>query len=253
MKKILCNKKYSGILWAIVIASVFVAISLGIRPFFNGVAWFTFSSISRFVFGCLILVIGKKLYDRPMKELLSMKGSKKALMAGCGFLFYFLYYVVVWCLGISSIKGLTIGLFVSQIILQQVTTGFYEELNYRVLVLEGYFYNTQNCKNKIIYGLISFLLFGAVHVVGGWDTYRFLQTGVIGFAFAAMYLKSQNIVIPMLLHFLYDIFANLTDYIEWNRSSLFVSMNSLYNVVLIIMFVISLAMLFKKEKKCDRI
>ncbi len=231
------------------IASVFVAISLGIRPFLNGVAWFTFSSVSRFVFGCLILVIVKKLYDRPMKELLSMKGSKSALIAGCGFLLFFLYYIVVWCLGISSIKGLTIGLFVSQVILQQVATGFYEELNYRVLVLEGYFYNTQNCKNKIIYGLISFLLFGVVHVVGGWDTYRFLQTGAIGFAFAVMYLKSGNIVIPMLLHFLYDIFVNLTGYIEWNCSTLFVSMNSLFNVMLIIMFVISVIMLFQKEKK----
>ena len=184
MKKILCNKKYSGILWAIVVASIFVAISLWGLQFFSGVSWFVFSSILRFVFGFLILFIISKLYDTPIKKVLSIRGSKKALVAGSGFLIFFLYYLIVWCSGIKSITGLTIGLLLSKIILQQIATGFYEELNYRVLILEGYYYGTQNIKNKLLYSFVSFLLFGAVHVVNGWDTYRFLQAGAIGFSFA---------------------------------------------------------------------
>ncbi|MGN0594678.1 MAG: type II CAAX prenyl endopeptidase Rce1 family protein [Hominimerdicola sp.] len=248
MKKMLCNKKYSGILWAIVIASLFVTISFGVIKFLNGIPWFIFSSILRFVFGFIILFAVKKLYDKPIKEVLSIKGSKIALVAGSGFVVYFFYYLLVWFSGIKSITGLTIGLLISRFFLQQIATGFYEELNYRVLILEGYFYGAQNIKNKLIYGFVSFLLFGAVHVINGWSTYRFFQTGVIGFAFAVMYLKSRNILLPMLLHFLYDIFANLTDYIEWNNSTLFVNMNSIFDIMLIIMFVISLIMLLKKEK-----
>lgn len=248
MKKILCNKKYSGILWAIVVASVFVTISLLGIQFLNGTRWFIFSSILRFVFGFIILFIAKKLYDTPIKKVLSIKESKKALIAGSGFLIFFLYYLIVWCSGIKSITGLTIWLLISKVILQQIATGFYEELNYRFLILEGYFYGIQNIKNKLMYGFISFLLFGAVHVVDGWSTYRFLQTGVIGFAFAVMYLKSRNIVIPMVLHFIYDVFANLADYIEWNNSTLFVNMNSIFDIMLIIMFAISVIMLLMKAK-----
>ena len=63
MKKIFCNKKYSGILWAIFTASVFVAISLWGLKVLSGTPWFLFSSILRFVFGVIILFIVKKLYQ----------------------------------------------------------------------------------------------------------------------------------------------------------------------------------------------
>jgi len=249
MKMILCNKKYSGILLAIVFASAFAVISLVGKQFFSGTEWFIFSSILRFVFGFIILIIVKKLYDRPTKEVLSTKGSKSALVAGCGFIFYFLYCLLTWFTGIKSITGLTMGLLISRLILQQIATGFYEELNFRVLILEGYFYGTKNVKNKLLYGYTNFLIFGAMHVLDGWDTYRFLQTGAIGFSFAVMYIKSRNILIPMLLHCLYDIFANLIDYFEWNNSILFVKMNSIFDVVFIIMFVVSFVMLWEKGKK----
>ena len=114
--------------------------------------------------------------------------------------------------------------------------------------MEGYFHQTHNVKNKLIYAFTSFLLFGAVHVVDGWNISRFLLTGVIGFSFAAMYLQSGNIVIPMVLHFLYDIFANLVGYIEWNNSVLFVTLNSKSDIVLVVMFVVSFMMLLMKSK-----
>ena len=94
---------------------------------------------------------------------------------------------------------------------------------------------------------ISFIFFGLVHVVTGWDTYNFLLTGVIGVSFAVIYIKSRNIIVPMLLHFIYDIFANLVQFIEWNNSLLFVNMYSLFEVVITIMFIISLVILVKKD------
>ncbi len=247
MKQMLCNKKYSGIFWAIILAGIFVGISLFGMQIFSGAQWYLFSSTLRYVFGFIILFLIKKIYGRTMKEVLSMKGSKIALAAGIGFLFYFLYFILRLCLGMQAISGLTAGIFLSKIILQQIATGFYEELNYRALILEGYFYGTQNVKNKLLYAFISFVLFGAVHVVSGWNTYAFLMSGAIGFVFAVMYLKSRNILLPMILHFIYDIFANLQDYVEWNNSTLFINLCSICDIVLVIMFVVSFVMLLGKD------
>ena len=92
---------------------------------------------------------------------------------------------------------------------------------------------------------LSFVIFVLLHVVTGWNTYTFLQTGAIGFAFAVIYLNSGNIIIPMILHFVYDIFANLAGYIEWNGSELFNNVNSVFEVVIFVMFISSLVLLFK--------
>ena len=241
------DKKYSGIPWAIGIAVVFVAVSLLGLQFFSGTAWYIFSSILRFAFGIFILLLAKNLYDTPVKDVLRLSGSRKALIAGSGFLLFFLYYIVLWCSGFRAITGLTTGLLLSRVILQQIATGFYEELNYRFLVLKGYFYGRQNGKSKLLYAFASFLLFGAVHVVDGWSTYRFLQTGIIGFAFAVIYLKSGNIVVPMILHFVYDVFANLTPFITWNDSFVFTRLNAAFPIALAVMFVISLVTLLLPE------
>ena len=248
MKHILLNKKYSGTLCAIAIWAAFIQITFAGHRFLSGTPWFLFSSISRAVFGFITLFIFKKLYNKPIKEILHIKGSKKALVAGMGFLIYFVYYIITWSVGIGSITGLTAGLFFSQIILQQLTTGFFEELSCRALMLEGYFHSPQSIKNKLVYGFINFLFFGALHVFSGWSTHRFLLTGAIGFAFAVVYLKSGNVLIPMVLHFVYDIFANLQDYIVWNNSALFLNMCSILDIILIVMFVISFAILLIREK-----
>lgn len=53
---------------------------------------------------------------------------------------------------------------------------------------------------ELIYAFASFLLFGLAQINGG--LYGFVFTGILGFSFAVIYLKSHNIVIPMGLHFL---------------------------------------------------
>ena len=101
----------------------------------------------------------------------------------------------------------TFGTFLSRIILQQISTGFYEELNYRFLLLEGIKYSKNNIGTKLLFVMISSVLFGLLHCLTGWNTYTFLQTGAIGFAFAVIFVKSGNILIPMILHFIYDVIA----------------------------------------------
>ena len=148
--------------------------------------------------------------------------------------------VYVGCRGIS---GLTAGLFFARILLQQLTTTLYEELNYCFLILEGYFHGNKSVWSRLLYAFVSFLVFGAAHVVTGWSTSAFFLSGAIGFTFAVIYLKSGNIVIPMLLHFIYGIPTNMTSYIEWKDASLLASMNSVLEIALAIMFLVSLVIL----------
>lgn len=182
-----------------------------------------------------------------MRDVLCFKNSKEAFIAAAGFLLYFFYYVILVGIGIKEITGLTAGLLISKLILQQLTTGFYEELNYRFLICEGYLFTQKGFMWKLIYALISAVIFGALHIVTEWDTYTFLQTGTIGFAFAVIYLQSGNIILPMLLHFVYDIIANLTVFIEWNNSNVFTSVYSVFEIMIAVMFMVSVIVLSRKE------
>ena len=249
IKRTLEDKRIIGILLAVIIGAVFVTISLVVNPaFLRGTPWFILSSILRIIFGIAIIMLVKKTYGKSPKELLAFNNARLAILSGAGFLLFFVYYLVDYAAGFGGVEGLSAGLVISRLFLMQLTTGFYEELNYRVLILEGYRHGKQTVGRKIVYALISFVIFGLLHVVTGWNTYTFLQTGAIGFAFAVIYLNSGNVILPMILHFVYDIFANLAGYVKWNDSEVFASVNSVFEVALVIMFVVSFAMLFVKDE-----
>ena len=245
MKQIMKDRRYHGIVFAIELMVPFVLISIYVNRILYGSSWYIFSSMLRLVFGVIILLVAPELYGRSAGEILRFDNAKTALIVGAGFLLFFLYIALTMALGSKTITGLTLDLFLTKIILQQITTGFYEELHYRFLICEGYFHGEETVKRKLFYGFFSFLIFGILHVIPGGDIYRFFLTGIIGFAFATMFLCSRNIVVPMILHTLYDIVANLDRYIEWNQSRLFLTLNSLIAVVLVIVFLVSLYMLMK--------
>lgn len=244
------NKKYSGLLWHFLFAGIFIGISLLGMQILEGVAWNLFSAFLRTVFGIAILMLASKLFEKKPTEILEIKNTKTALIAGSGFLLYFVYYIITVASGFGKVAGLTIGVFISKVIMQQITTGFYEELNYRFLLLEGLKYTKNTIGYKLLYVFGSSILFGLLHCVTGWSTYTFLQTGAIGFAFAVMFVKSGNIVLPMIFHFLYDVIAVTVPYIEWNNHPFFDNLSYIYDYILMAMFTISLIMLMVvKEKK----
>ena len=122
-------------------------------------------------------------------------------------------------------------------------------INSRFLMLEGLKHTENGTGMKILYVMVSTVLFGLLHCVTGWNTYTFLQTGAIGFAFAVIFVKSGNIVVPMILHFICDIFANTAVYIQWDHNTFFDNASSAFEIVLVIMFVVSFIILVLPQKK----
>ena len=71
----------------------------------------------------------------------------------------------------------------------------------------------------------------------------------IGSAFAVIFVKSGNILIPMILHFLYDVIANMAWYVEWNHTPAFDNLYSIFTIMLGVMFIISIIILIVPERK----
>ena len=247
--EIFTNKKYSGFIWHLLFAGVFIGLSLLFIEFTEGVTWYLISTVLRIIFGTAILIVSSKLFDRKISDILSFKNTKGALVAGAGILLFLVYYLITVVSGVGGITGFTASVFFAKVILQQASTGFYEEINYRFLMLEGLKHTRNDVGMKILCVMISSVLFGLLHCVTGWDTYTFLRTGAVGFAFAVIFVKSGNIVVPMILHFLYDIISKMTDFIEWNQSIIFESANSIFKIMLVIMFIISFVILVMPQKK----
>lgn len=144
MKPLLWDKRFSGILWAVVLGAAFLMLSMLIVNFVSGIPWYLLSSMLRAAFGVIILMLGTRLYGKTTREILSLHNSKIAILSGLGFLVFLLCYVAAVYVGCRGISGLTAGLFFARILLQQLTTALYEELNYRFLILEGYFHGNKS-------------------------------------------------------------------------------------------------------------
>ena len=244
-----------GILLCILFYICFLAIARAVKPYLNGAGWYFFSSLQRTIFGLIELAIFVKIFHKnKWTDVINFRYFKSGIYAGSGLILYTVLLTIAIIIGIGSLIDTTFPILFSCLICQQATTGFWEELTFRAFMLEGYTNkNRRNWLCRLAYAGISFITFGLVHAIERDNLTDaidiFITTGIFGFIFAAIYLYSHNILVPMLLHFIYDIAANSQQFIDvWKEESrLF---NVLNNYVLTaafgLMLVISFVFVIKK-------
>lgn len=262
-KYITFAKKDIGVFLCIIFYSIFLFIARTVKVHYNldGADWYVFSSIQRLLFGLIELFVFVKIFKKEKwTNVINFQNFKNGLIAGSSVFLMILLYIAYFVVGAKSFINTTIPIVISCVFLQQITTGFWEELNCRAFVIEGYFSSEKRTwKTRLIYALLSFVIFGLMHAIEECDSfsfalYRFITTGIWGFIYASIYLYSHNILVPMLLHFIYDIFANGVSFVdEWNKSQLFIVLDNYgYFFVLGLMFIISIIYVVKKPSYCSQ-
>lgn len=244
-----------GIILCILFYICFMAITYAVKPYLDGADWYFFSSLQRLLFGLVELAIFIKIFHKEKwTDVINFRHFKDGIRVGSGVILYTILLTIVTAIGIGSLVNTTFAILFSCLICQQITTGFWEELTFRAFVLEGYFNKTKKswwC--RLAYASMSFIFFGLVHAIEcdnfGDAIDVFIMTGTLGFVFAAIYLYSHNILVPMLLHFIYDIPANFQQFIDvWNEESqLFHVLNNyVLTAVFLLLPIAALAFVIKK-------
>lgn len=225
---------------------------------FDGASWYIVSSIQRLLFGIVELFIFIIVFKKERwTEVLHLKNFRYGLVASSVMFLIILFNIVTYfIIGAKSWVNTTVPIIVSCLFLQQITTGFWEELTFRAFVVEGYHQTEHKTKRmRLLYALISFAIFGMLHAVEcdslSMALVRFVTTGVWGFAFASIYLYSHNLLVVMLMHFITNIFSNATIFIaEFNISTTFTVLNDyVYFVLLGAMFLTAVIYLCKEPKE----
>ena len=251
MKKL---RSIIGILLAILFLLLFDIISARINSHFDGAYGYMAKSVQRLLFFFAELIIFVKLYKKgKIRNVINTEGLKKAIPACSAMFLYVIFHVITYAvIGAKSCLNTTVPIVVSCLFFMQLSTGLWEEITFRAFVCEGYYQGEQaSFKRRLLYGCISFLIFGAVHAIecdsSEQAVYRFIMTGVWGFAFAAVYLYTHNILAASLIHFFTDIFLNIPIFIsEWNESALFTVLDNYVQwIMLALIFITAIIFLYK--------
>ena len=174
-------------------------------------------SLVRVVFGLVSLWILVKFFDKgKWRNIIHTKNLRSALFASGGMIVLILMETIILFTKTPSEYWKTLWAFpwqllVAELICQQLATGFFEELQARALLVEGYYqHGERNGKRRLLYGLLSGVVFGLEHFQAG--IYTMVFCAMFGLAMAAIYLHSHNILVPMLLHFIQNLVAHTMGY-----------------------------------------
>jgi membrane protease YdiL (CAAX protease family) len=257
MKLMMKHNIIFGIVLAFIFSGLFIVITIPLRNIItSSTLWRLISSIQRILFGIGELILYIKLFDKGhLRNVINFNNYKKALLAGIPLLLltlFFTFYIIFGCEGFSKLNFW----FIAFLILQQLATGFWEELTFRGYFMQGII---DKYGDKLVYRLLTCLIigciFGLLHAVESISWYdalnRFVKTGIMGVSFASIFLYSKNLLIPMILHAIYDIPANIVDLADIKNplsTLLFGFYNALFWIELLVAIVIIVYPCIKDKK-----
>lgn len=262
------RRRYIGFFYTILLFLAFDTISwlvenlvldkIGITEEENQLVYLLYEIVHRVLYGVVTVVFVKKLYHRSVPEIFHLNNSRKALCMAAGEFVFLTGLIVVNGVGCDfrylHALNLTVALLLLEIVLYPLVVGFFEEILFRVFMLDGYFYcKKQSRMNRLVYVIIGTVIFGAVHYTEG-EPIRILLAGAGGVAFTTIYLKTRNLVIPMLLHAIHDMYTFYCgSYLVYNWTPKKIEFNNSMHIVLpIVSIVVSLVILLweKKNVQC---
>ena len=221
-------KKQEGFWLTLLITISFIVVrSLVVSAFSEPADQYLADSVVRIIFGSLALMFLVKCLDGHfIHRTIHGRNIGAAVLAGAAEIVLFGILAVILFTHTTeadwqefwAVPG---KLLFAHLIAQQLTTGFFEEVTYRGLLLEGYFQSSEKTVSaRLLYGLLSFFVFGALHIIGGGGLERFILTGIVGLSMAAVYLHSGNLLMPMVLHFLHDLLAHTCSMFTYEGTNL---------------------------------
>lgn len=131
-----------------------------------------------------------------------------------------------------------VGVFISTVIISPIS----EELIFRGVLLSKLRLFTPT----IFAVLISSLLFGALHSFGS-----IFSAFVFGICMAILYLKTDNICVPILTHFLNNLFAEIIRFSDFNN--LLFTDNYIISIVSILAIVSAIILFISMKTELNRI
>lgn len=186
--------------------------------FGSGIRLFLIDSAVRAVFGIFAMLILARFYKDRLKELFTRKIPKNTLVLLLPVWICLVAYLLYFFCGESFTSAYTFSFFAC--CLQQVTTGFYEEAAGRGVVMSGMMEKYKNSvKGRLATVLTSGLIFGGLHVMNflfGSSIVDCLWQGFCTFLWgmfiAAIYLYTENLLLPMVIHAVWDIIIRIPNF-----------------------------------------
>lgn len=213
-----------GVFDSILIDVAFTFALFVFRAPFHDAAFYFADGILRIAFGTVALFLFVKRFQKgKWTNVIHLRNFSAGLAAGIGILLLTLFFALVLATGARSVE-ISAQILFGEIIFQQITTGFFEEMLFRTYLMEGYYSGLsaeeRTRGQRLYYSILSALIFGAVHLSGAGSPITPVFAAVGGFIYASAYLYSHNILACMLLHFVYDAFAHCPKYVnEWDEAN----------------------------------
>lgn len=209
------------VLSAIIIAGTGWFVALIIAPLVNGfitaaVPSYPLEGLVGHIIGAVVIMLLYKWWFRPEFEGQCIGGKPgKGFLLGLIFIAYFAAALVI------PVEGETAEFKIPSFAMISLAfaAGVGEELCFRGLLLGTLMRQWKNDHRKVIFAvMLSSVIFGALHLTNinsGAGVFvsvmQAVSSAFIGVAFAAVYIRSGNLLVPMTFHVLTDIMAFATN------------------------------------------